>query len=187
MKFYKFLIVSVLAFLAGCATSPQQVQVAPVLMLDSLKDVTLPIELVVTDKRDNVTLLGYRNAKQEGEITFSESVSKSLGEKIQSALIYQGINMTKGPQPFTRLEVELYELSYRSPDETWVSGIEMNAEILVIVKRSEASLKKRFKSNRKQDVVTAPSQEFNEGFMNALLSELINKALNDKEIVNFLK
>lgn len=173
--------------MAGCAKGPQKLDVAPILSLDNLNGVVTPIELVISDKRANENVLGYRNAKKQGVIGFTDSVAKSLGEGIQGALLSQGINMSRGPQPFTRLEVQVYNLEYFTPDESWVSSIEMKAEILIVVSRGGASVKKRFKANRKQDVVTAPNKEFNEKFMNTLLSELLNKALNDKEIVNFLK
>ena len=187
MLFRKTLIISVIALMAGCSIGPQKLNVEPLLSLDNLNGVVTPVELVISDKRTNENVLGYRNAKKQGEIGFTDSVAKSLGEGIQAALLAQGINMNRGPQPFTRLEVQVYNLEYFTPDETWVSSIEMKAEILIVVSRGGASVKKRFKSNRKQDVVTAPNKEFNEKFMNTLLSELLNKALNDKEIVNFLK
>jgi uncharacterized lipoprotein YajG len=174
--------------MSGCSTSPHKLQVAPVLMLDNLKGVTIPVELVISDHRENGQLLGYRNAKKEGAIGFTESVTKSIGESIQAALIYQGVRMSKGEESATtRLEVQIHRLNYSTPDESWVSRIEMHADVLLVVSRSGASMKKRFKANRKQDVVAAPNKEFNEGFMNTLISELINKALNDKEIANFLK
>lgn len=187
MVFKNLLAVLLVVFLVGCATAPQKLNVAPVLALDTLKGVVTPIELVISDNRQNGEILGYRNAKEQAEIGFTGSVAKSLGERIQAALIYQGIDMTKGPQPFTRLEIQLHKLNYFTPDETWVSSIEMTAEILLVVNRGDATIKKRFKANRKQDVVTAPNKEFNEKFMNTILSELLNKALNDNEIVNFLK
>lgn len=180
-------LMTVLLVLSGCASSPQKIDVAPVLALDELKGVVVPIELVISDKRENKNILGYRNAKKEGTLEFNDSLAKSLGETIKSALIYQGIDMSKGPQPYTRLEIQVDDLTYSSPDETWVSNIELSAEILLVVARSGASIKKRFKANRTQEVVTAPNKEFNEKFLNSLLSELLNKALNDKEIVNFLK
>mgnify|MGYP005991286109 CR=1 FL=1 len=187
MNMKRLLIVCAVLILSGCAISPQSLTVAPTLSFERLQGVTTPVELIIKDKRNNEKLLGYRNAKKQGEISFTDSVAKSLGEKIQAGLVYQGVNMATGEESATRLEVQVYKLSYFTPDESWVSTIEMNAEILVAVDRGGASVKKRFKSNRKQDVVTAPNKEFNEKFMNTLLSELLNKALNDKEIVNFLK
>lgn len=185
MKF----IISMLAvlMLAACSSTPQVLTVAPVLSLSKIKGASVPVELVISDQRENTELLGYRNAKNQGEITFSEPLSKALGEAIQTELQNQGIQMKKGPEPLTKLEIQVVELNYRSPDETWVSHIEMKAEILVSVTRGTTNIKKRFTANRSQDVATAPTAEFNQNFLNGMLSELINKALNDSEIANFLK
>jgi uncharacterized lipoprotein YajG len=175
------------AMLASCATGPQKLDVSPNLMLEALNGLITPIELVISDKREDKDVLGYRNAKNQGVISFTDSVAKSLGETVQAALVNQGVEMSTGEQPSTRLEIQIHDLRYFTPDESWVSTIEITAEILLVVNRGTASIKKRFSSNRKQDVVTAPNKEFNEQFMNAILSELLNKALNDKEVITFLK
>jgi uncharacterized lipoprotein YajG len=186
-KYLAVIAVFALVLLAGCASAPQMLKVSPVLVLDNLTGVTIPVELVISDKRENVNLLGYRTAKNESEIGFSKSVAKSMGESIQSALIEQGVRISKDGNSATRLEVQLNQFSYATPDKNWVSSIEMKAEVLLVVSRSGSVLKKRFNANRKQDVIVAPTKEFNQEFMNTLLSELINKALNDNEISNFLK
>lgn len=185
MKYLFTLAITIL--LTACSSTPQKLTVAPELMFENLRGASTGVELVISDERENTKILGYRNAKKQGEISFTQPLSQSLGESIQTALLEQGIVMKKGPEPLTRLEVQIIDLHYHTPDETWVSHIKMGAEILVSVTRGNTNIKKRFASNRSQDVATAPTAEFNEGFMNGMLSELLNKALNDKEISNFLK
>ena len=102
-------------------------------------------------------------------------------------MLAQDVDMKKGPEPLSKLEVTIVKLRYFSPDENWVSHIELEGEIVVTISRSGSSLTKRFAANRAQDVATAPTKEFNENYLNTMLSELFNKALNDKEVVNFLK
>ncbi|WP_283786658.1 YajG family lipoprotein [Bermanella sp. WJH001] len=173
--------------LVGCAVGPQSLKVSPQLDFAQLNGVTVPIELVVSDQRENTELLGYRNAKNQGPISFEASLAKSVGESLQAAMVAQNIEMRKGPEPLSKLEVTIVKLHYFSPDESWVNHIELEGEIVVKITRSGSSLTKRFAANRAQDVATAPAKEFNENYLNTMLSELFNKALNDKEIVNFLK
>lgn len=181
------LVGAALLLLTACSSTPQKLTVAPELSFERLKGAKTGIELLISDERENTKILGYRNAKKQGEITFTQSLSQSLGESIQQAMLSQGVNMNKGPEPLTKLEVQILDLHYRTPDETWVSHIEMGAEILVSVTRGNTNIKKRFTSKRSQDVATAPTAEFNENFMNGMLSELLNKAMNDKEVSSFLK
>ncbi|MGR6873709.1 YajG family lipoprotein [Pseudomonas sp. HK3] len=182
-----FLSGLLVVMLTGCAVGPQSLNVAPELHFEQLKGVVVPIELIVTDKRENTDLLGYRNAKNQGPIRFEDSLSKSIGEALQTAMVAQDIAMQKGPEPLSKLEISIVKLRYFSPDESWVSHIELEGEIVLTISRSGSSLTKRFAANRAQDVATAPTQQFNEKYLNAMLTELFNKALNDKEIVNFLK
>lgn len=176
-----------LVSLVGCAVGPQSLNVSPQLDFAQLKGVKVPVELVVSDQRENTDLLGYRNAKNQGPISFEASLAKSVGESLQAAMIAQDIEMRKGPEPLSKLEISIVKLHYFSPDESWVNNIELEGEIVVKISRAGSSLTKRFAANRAQDVATAPTKEFNEKYLNAMLSELFNKALNDKEIVNFLK
>lgn len=181
------LILCGVLLLSACSTSPQKLNVLPDLSFGNIQGAKVAVELIISDKREDTKILGYRNAKRQGPITFSQPLSKTLGESIQKALQQQGVEMKKGPEPLSKLEVQVLDLFYRSPDETWVSKIEMGATILVSVTRGNSNIKKRFSANRHQDVATAPSAEFNQEFMNAMLSELLNKAMNDREIASFLK
>jgi uncharacterized lipoprotein YajG len=184
----KILVTTALVMaLIGCTLAPQKLRVMPELSFDNLQGVKVPIELVIEDNRGNDSLLGYRNAKKEGAIKFDGSLVKSLGESIQKAFLRQGVKMHRGPEPMVKLSVEIEKLNYSTPDKSWVSHIAMEGEILLTLSRAGASFKKRFSGNRSQDVATAPSVEFNENYMNALLSELVNKAMNDREVIDFLK
>ncbi|OUR67210.1 hypothetical protein A9Q73_05895, partial [Bermanella sp. 47_1433_sub80_T6] len=89
--------------LAGCALGPQKVQVMPSFAFEHLKGLQIPIELLVVDQRKNTSVLGYRNAKQQGVIEFRTPLVNALGSAMQKAMLAQGINMQKGNEPFTRL------------------------------------------------------------------------------------
>ncbi len=175
-----------LTILAGCTLAPQKVAVMPSLSFIKLSGVTHPIELRVEDNRSNSQLLGYRNSRKEGAIKFKTPLVQAVGESVKKAMLAQDVKMRAGPEPLTVLTLKIEKLQYSSPNESWVSRIEMQGEILLQVSRAGSSFKKRFAGNRGQDVATAPSEQFNEKYMNALLSELINKAMNDPEVVRFL-
>lgn len=180
-----------LVWLSGCALEPQKLNVAPDLAFPKLQGVKLPVELVVKDNRPNKNILGYRNHKKEGPIRLSKPLEAAVGELMVAELGKQGITVLQekpeeGAQ-FTRLQLIINKLTYGSPDEKWVNKIKMEAELQVSVSRKMASFQKRFSGHRSQDVATAPSVEFNTQYMNGLLEELINKAMNDREVVNFLR
>lgn len=185
MKVLSSLVVVLL--LTGCAVGPQTLKVEPQFEFSKLNGVTVPIELLVEDKRENAQLLGYRNAKNEGPISFEDSLAKSLGLALQTAMQNQGIDMDRQPEPLSKLKVTVERLKYFTPNKDWVSHVEIEGEIVISIQRGQSELTKRFAANRSQDVATAPTLEFNQKYLNTLLSELFNKALNDKEVVTFLK
>ncbi|GAA6133550.1 hypothetical protein NBRC116188_03390 [Oceaniserpentilla sp. 4NH20-0058] len=187
MKIRFIYVMALFSLLAGCAVGPQTVNVSPMLDFQNMKGVSVPVELVVEDERNTPEVLGYRNAKNEGPITFDESLSKSMGEAIQSAMLAQNVEMERKPEPLSKVKVNIVKLRYSSPNKDWVSRVELEGEVVISLQRGLASMTKRFSANRSQDVATAPTQEFNQKFLNTLLSELFNKAFNDKEVINFLK
>ncbi len=183
----KIIFVTLILLLTGCTLAPQKLQVMPELSFDRLKGVEVPIELVIVDNRKNSSLLGYRNAQKEGPIEFESPLVQALGESIQQAMLAQGVEMAAGPETLVKVVLEIEKLNYFTPDKSWVSHIAMKGELLLTVSRAGSSFKKRFSGDRSQDVATAPSLEYNQKYMNALLSELVNKAMNDREVVDFLK
>lgn len=187
MMFKTMAILLMGTLLGACSLESQIVKVKPSFDFSMLSGVVVPVELVVKDGRSSKGILGYRNAKKEAVIKFDSALESAIGKTMLDALSAQGIKTKKGPEPFTVVELSIDELSYVTPDETWVSSIEMKAQITLTVSRGAASFKKRFAGNQNRDVATAPTQTFNEQYMNALLSDVINKAMNDKEVVNFLK
>lgn len=182
-----FLSFIVVVYLTACSVKPQTLQVSPVLAFPQLSGVATPIELQVEDKRQNTSLLGYRNAKKEGPISFDDSLAKSVGISIQQAMEAQSILMKRQPGKGSILKVSIDELKYSSPNKDWVSHVQLVGEISIEIERGGAALLKRFSANKSQDVATAPSQEFNQNYLNTLLSDLLNKGFNDQEVVNFLK
>lgn len=180
-------IIAITVVFSGCSLAPQKLNVAPTLDFSAVKGIEKPLKLTVIDMRESVDLLGYRNAKKEGPIGFSKPLAKVLEAQIIEALQAQGANTGNSPEPATEIMVEIHKLSYATPDESWVSHIEMHGEILLNIQRGMTNLKKRFSANQSQDVVTAPSLQFNEMYLNGLLTQVINKAMNDKEVVGFIK
>jgi len=151
-----------LTVLAGCSVKPQVLKVDPQLDFQSLNGVVVPIELKIEDKRENTDLLGYLNAKNEGPISFDESLAKSLGVALQQAMLAQGIDMERRPEPLSTVKVTVNKLKYSTPDEGWVSHIKLEGEISVTISRGPASLTKRLSAHRAQDVASSPSPEVNE-------------------------
>ena len=173
--------------MAACSLKPQTLKVEPKLDFAAVQGISIPVTVNVVDKRESPELLGYRNAKKEGEMRFSKPLADTLKVQITKALQAQGASTNKSPEPATELVVEIHKLSYYTPDESWVSEIEMKGEVVLNIRRGSTNLKKRFAANQSQDVVTAPSAEFNETYMNVLLTTLINKAMNDREVIGFIK
>ncbi len=182
----KIIVAFLSLMLSACSLAPQKVTVLPVFDFAKLKDLPLVMALEVVDKRGQAKLLGYRNGKKEGAIEFNGALAKALGESMQQALEAQGVVMGWSENSGVKVSLQIETLNYGTADKTWVSHITMEGRVLLMLNRTGSTLSKRFSAKRSQDVATAPNEVFNQNYMNELLSDLINKAMNDPEIVGFL-
>ncbi len=183
----KTILICVLSImLSACSLAPQKLTVLPVFDFVKLKDLPLSVELEVVDERGKTALLGYRNGKKEGAIEFNGALAKALGESMQQALEAQGVPMGWSGNSGIKISLHIEKFNYGTADKNWVSHIAMQGRILLKLNRTGSTLSKRFSVNRSQDVAIAPNAAFNQSYMNQLLSDLVNKAMNDPEIIEFL-
>ncbi len=180
-------ILTMAGLVSACSMQPHTIAVAPQLDFAAVKGIETPIQVEVVDKRENPERLGFRNAKKEGEILFNAPLADTLKADVIKALQQQGAVTGKTPEPATQLTVEIRKLSYSTPNETWVNEIALQGEVALTIQRGATTMRKTFTAEQSQDVVTAPSQDYNESYFNLLLTTLLNKALNDREVVGLIK
>ncbi|EAT13301.1 hypothetical protein HF888_07390 [Bermanella marisrubri] len=181
-------ILSLVWVLAACtAPGPQSIDLSPSYEFAKLDGVKIPIELVIVDEREDTNIIGYRRARNDAPISLNVSLASTLGQSIQEAMQQQGIVMSKGPEPLTQVKVIVNEFRYWSPNEDWVSEVNLNATVTVEIKRGKTSLEKKFSAEKKQEVATAPNAKYNQKLADELLVNLIESIFSNNEIVNFLK
>jgi len=180
-------VLAMTGLVSACSMQPHTIAVVPQLDFAAVNGIEKPIQVDVVDKREHPERLGFRNAKNEGEILFDAPLAETLKADIIKALQQQGAVTGKTPEPATQLTIEIRTLSYVTPNETWVNEIALKGEIALIIQRGATTMRKTFTADQSQDVVTAPSRDYNESYFNLLLTTLVNKALNDREVIGLIK
>ncbi|WP_396586290.1 YajG family lipoprotein [Bermanella sp. R86510] len=188
MKYLVTLCLSLVLVLSGCtAVGPQTIALSPTFEFSELNGVVIPIELIIADERENKDIIGFRNAKNKAPIKLEQSLAKTLGESIQKAMEEQGIIMTKTPEKLTKVQVIVKKLEYSSPNESWVSEVNLNALVTIKIERGKTSMTKNFSAERHQEVATAPNAKYNQKLTEELLTDLFSSVFSNSEIINFLK
>lgn len=181
-----FSIIIVSMFFSACGLSPQIVKINPVLNEAKVTSANTTFNILVTDKR-NSQVLGLRGGvykdtstvKTEGDIT--ANIQFNLAEAFEKA------GYTVSPSATTKLEVSIIRLEYQGHGENRVSEVDVSAEILATVTNSVTKFTKSYKASRKKEVLKAPDENKNEVMINEILGSVIQRVLDDEELLSYIK
>lgn len=143
------------------------------------------IDLVVIDARIDDTIGEKIFSKEEKiKITSNENLAEVLQKKIYANLIKKGFK--KG---WTKtIEVEIVELNYQAKREFFVgnSSARMKIKVTINDNKKQSSFTKNFDAAFNSFHFIAPLESTDFATINNLITEVINNAMSDKELLNKL-
>lgn len=175
-------------YFAACGLSPQIVKIDPTFSdakgTPPSSDITF--KLIVTDRRDSPNL-GTRGGvyKDTSIIKTKGDITKKIHEKLVSS--FKRINYKVESSAATELTIEINKLTYQGFGENRISEVEVSAEILATVSSSEETYSKTYKANRTKEVLKSPSEEKNQEMVNGILSTVIQRVLDDDDLLDYIK
>jgi len=184
-KIFSFLLLSL--FLSACGLSPQIVTIDP-----EFSDAKVPansgstFNLLVTDARKN-PMLGQRGGtyKETSDIKTEGDITARIQQKLAAAFNKAGYKID--PSATKQLNVTIVKLSYQGHGENRISEVEVSAEILATATNSKTKFTKSYKANRKKEVLKAPDEKKNEDMINKIFSAVIQRVLDDEELLSYIK
>ncbi|WP_421861913.1 YajG family lipoprotein [Motiliproteus sp.] len=186
----KFLLgLTALLTLAGCAQSPQQVRLDPVISVNTVVENQPTVHLSITDKRPSQSL-GTRGGvyRDSNHITLAQPISRSLRPTAEAALTEMGIRVDQpSPQP-VQLNLIVEELSYKVADtQTLPLEITLRAQIAAIADKNGSQQASRYESTKVHKFFKAPNEATNAEIINQIMSETLTRLFNDPRLIDFLR
>jgi uncharacterized lipoprotein len=190
MKLFKLLSVSILALMLGaCAFVPESVHVNPTL---STKKSNIghgkKVAVRVVDARSDTTLGGRASG-------YGPAAKISLANKLGKAVkktIYRGLR-TKGfrPVPYydgsrRKLVVRITGLQYKTRTGFWVGHVSVTGAIDANANVAGRSFERVYRAKANEGIMFTPSERSDVKHINAAISLMINKLINDKQLMHFL-
>lgn len=181
-KFYYFFLFYL--FLSACALSPQVITIDPTLIdakRGTIKNNTF--ELIVNDKRES-HILGRR-----GGVYKDTSIIKTTGDissKVQHKLTvaFENAGYLVKPYSNVKLRILIKNLNYKAYGKSRISEVEVDAKIIATVIKPDGALSKSYKANHKKEVLKAPTTKKNEEMINDILATVIQRVLDDNELLD---
>ncbi|NQT81686.1 hypothetical protein HQ563_01580 [bacterium] len=186
---YVFFITVVLAFLCGCAFTPQQATLRPVVTVAETNIGTgVEIGVKVLDERPD-ELLGHRGSAygSAAKITTDQDVAAIFYREIVEGLKKNGFSPVAYAEDFPRtLKVEIRSIKYDTSTGFWTGGVHTTAAIKALATNSEETYENFYRFQSEKRVVFVPSAKTNARLINETVSQVLNKLFNDQDLMAFL-
>ena len=182
------LLLTLSAAFAGCALSPQSIDVQPVADVEAANiGQNKPVLVYAVDSRDQLAF-GTRGGvyKETSLVHPANDVKTAVEEAVRKGLQTQGFNAFNPGEDATRLEVRLEQLDYVPEEGSVVNSVTLTLTLEGVASRGEITHTGTYRSSVKHDLPLTPSAKRNGEMVNAILSGAITRMLNDPEMQAFL-
>ena len=178
-----------LALLAGCALSPQEIEMRPDPAVPAANvGHNAPVRVDVVDERADPAF-GTRGGvyKDTALIHPANDVNAAIREIVRNGLQKQGFNAYNPPRgEATGLTVHIETLSYVPESGSVVNQVTTRAVLRAVAKRPEATHRATFRSKVTHDTPFTPDARRNEAMMNDVLERSLQRLLSDPQLLAFL-
>lgn len=182
------LVLALTAAFAGCALSPQVIDVKPVANVDATNiGQNQPVQVLAVDSRDQEAF-GTRGGvyKDTALVRPANDVKGAVEDAVRKGLQTQGFNAFNPGDDATRLEVRLEQLDYVPEEGSVINQVTLTLTLLAEASRGDVIHSGTYKSSVKHDLPLTPSASRNQQMVNDILSGAINRLLKDPEMLSFL-
>ena len=191
-RFSRWLWVAGLAaVLAGCAHSPQQLNVAPSVTAP-LSQVAQqrPVVVSVQDNRSS-PVLGTRGGlyPESSNLTINPEAVSHLQEQVEQALTKLGFQVVpEGTANANSLVVSLAELTYISPKEgVYVTKADLGAAFTAEARSANQRYNGRYSASAQHRFGYAPNQATNTRLVTEVMSDALSRIFKDPEVIRVLQ
>ncbi|WP_207061969.1 YajG family lipoprotein [Motiliproteus sp. SC1-56] len=183
-----YVLMTLALLLSGCAKSPQQVMLDPSINASAQLKKRPVVQLSIVDNRPSPILGTRGGVYATNHITLAEPLERSLRPEMERALQAIGAELNQvSPFPI-RLTLYLDRLSYEVEDTgTLPLMVNLHSTLRAQAKSGQLKYEGRWESSRQHQFLSVPTEAKNQDIINDLLSETLNRMINDPKLLQFLQ
>ena len=180
-----------ISLLAGCALSPQTVDINPRIDLAGINQQgdQQKLSLQVADDR-GTQVVGTRGSvyPETSEISTGGDIKTPIRNVLTKSLRNMGYKLVgENGQSTVNLKVVVDSLGYKTKSETVMKAVETAATIRAVATKANREYTGRYRGKRTTDFMKAPDEDKNAEMINAALAHVLQRLLNDPELHKFLR
>jgi uncharacterized lipoprotein len=177
-----------LALLAGCALSPQEIEMRPDPAVPAANvGHNAPVRVEVRDARADKAL-GTRGGiyKDTALIRAANDVDAAIRDVVRTGLQKQGFNAYNPGEGATRLRIRIKTLSYVPEAGAVINQVITRAQLKALARRPKVTHEATFGSKVTHDMPFTPDARRNTAMMNDVLTRSLKRLLSDPKLLAFL-
>ena len=179
------LMLAALAAAAGCALSPQVINIRPVLSTPSTATAKSPetLALKVEDDRTD-TVIGYRGGVYAtATLTAAPDMTGRVYRELARIFTARGYTVKpRGPADIS-LTVKIASLGYKVAEKNLVRTVETSAVMRATSMAGGRSRTGEYRDRRTKQMVSVPSEADNQKLVNAILSSVLQQLVSDPDLL----
>jgi len=181
-------IVLTIVFAAGCAQSPQRINVQPVLTVSGeALGSGRPIIVSASDQRQNKVLGSLGGVYgATANITIGNDLEQALTRAANGLLASQGYVVNSPDPSAAQLNIVVETISYLPIQQPVGNALKLTAVLRADVTKQGETFSGRYQSESERRSVTKPDAEENEQYINELLSDTLVRMFSDNRLRDFL-
>jgi uncharacterized lipoprotein len=186
-RFVAFVLLMVV--FGGCAITPQQVSLSPMLtILNSVEGVNITVAVRVVDARPS-KMLGRIVSGSGGsvEVTPREEVAVVVEKCLIEGLKKKGftpVGFEEGAGP--QLTVEITLLDYVAFKGFPTGRAIIKGGLKAVVVRGKANFESTYRADREEKIMSLPTTEKTEKWINSVLGDVVSNLVSDTRLLKFL-
>lgn len=179
-------LITLFISLTGCMTSPQVIKLQPEFTKSTayLANDVSPFSIHVVENRAS-NVLGVRSAGDtSATISTAENSANDIQQMLITAFRENGYPVTDDAE--NQLLVSIEDMGYVLEADGLIKEVKVNVEINASVVTSTETFSKKYKVNHGKEVLKIPDDEFNIEFVNKVFTVVIQRVLDDFELLDYL-
>jgi uncharacterized lipoprotein len=188
-RFTKFLATAfAIVLVAGCAQSPQRINVQPVLTVSGeALGGGRPIIVSSSDQRQNKVLGSLGGVYgATATITIGNDLEQALTRAANGLLASQGYVVNSPDPSAAQLNIVVETISYQPIEQPVGKAVKLTAVLRADVSKQGETFSGRYQSETERRSVASPDQEDTEQYINELLSDTLVRMFADNKLREFL-
>lgn len=184
----RFATILAVILVAGCAQSPQRINVQPVLSISG--DVVgggRPIIVSAADQRKDKVLGSLGGVYGDtANLTIGNDLEQAIARAANGLLASQGYVVNSPDSSAAQLNIIIESIEYEKLEPPVGSAVKLTAVLRAEVTRRGETFTGRYTSELERRSVTTPDAKDNEKYVNDLLSDTLVRMFGDNRLRDFL-